>query len=117
MKTAQCYAPDFSVNMTETDGVTYSTIGPLITTSPPEQQYGNSRSSGVDILTSMGPGHSNSRSRPRPGSPVLVSPRKQSKLVEEDASGSLLEGLEEKGAGCRHGFHLTPLLLTHQPIM
>ncbi len=108
--------------MTETDSVTYPTIGSSITISLPEQHTGSSRSGSVNILGSMdpGPGDSDSRSRPRPGSPVPVSPQKQSWLVEEemeDASGSLLEDLGEKGAGCGYEFHLTLLLLTHQSII
>ncbi len=98
MKTV-CYTPDFNVNMTRTDGVTYSTIGPSITTSPPEQP--NSRSGGVEALpvTSMGPGDSS----PQPGA-ILALPRSQSPSVVqeeiEDPSRFLFEG---QGAGCRHG--------------
>ncbi len=109
MKTV-CYTPDFNVNMTETDDVTYD---PSSTISPPEQQSGNRPSGSVSMLTSMGPGDSNSRSsvpRLRPSS----SPQKVVEEEIEDTSGSLLE---EKGAGCGHGFHLTPLLLTHQSII
>ncbi len=106
--------------MTETDDVTHSTIGPSITISPPEQQSGNNRSGDVNRMASIASGDSDSRSSARKSrpSPIPVPPRKQSNLVVEDgvegASGPLLK---EKGAGCMHGFHLTPLLLMHQSII
>ncbi len=105
--------PDFNVNMTETDSVTYSTIGPPITTSPPEQRSrSNSRSGGVEALpvNSMGPGDSSSSQKS--GASILALPRSLVREEMEDPSGSLFE---EQGAGCRHGFHQTPPLLTRIP--
>src|SRR5258708_7167297 len=116
MKTV-CYTPNFNVNMTGTDGVTYSTIGPSITTSPPEQRSrSNSRSGGAEALPaiSMGPGDS---SPPKSGA-ILALPRSRPpSVVREEMEDPLGSLFEEQGAGCRHGFHQTPLLLSHQSII
>ena len=113
-----CYLPDFNVNMTETNGVTYSTIGPSITTSPPEQWLrSNSHSGGVEALPVISMDSGDSSSLQKSGA-ILALPwsRPPSVIREEmeDPSGSLFE---EQGAGCRHGFHQTPPLLTHQSII